>query len=182
MNCDEVTQIDKSLIVDAFECQHQNLELYAQFHWQPVKFEEQGSQLIMVISAYYDPGADIPYSLKLADQSLRQAIQQAVAGVQVGQNRCMGKSLGAVHIEITSDASNTVQLVKGTATETVYVLLKRHSTLEYDTQIACTLCWLNDGISNSSRESAWCADLGSMIRSSIFSSLKLSMLAHPATH
>jgi len=67
----EIAQIGRSLTVDAFESQHQDFELYAQLDRQPVKLKEHGSQMIMLISAQYDPSAGILDSLKLADLSLR---------------------------------------------------------------------------------------------------------------
>ena len=52
MHCYEIAEIDRSLAVDAFESQQQDLELYTQINWQPVKFKEHGSQ--MIIYMYMD--------------------------------------------------------------------------------------------------------------------------------
>ena len=45
--------------MDAFENQHQDFELYAQLDWQPVKLKEHASQMLMLISAQYDPSTGI---------------------------------------------------------------------------------------------------------------------------
>ena len=50
VHCYEIAEIDRSLAVDAFESQQQDLELYTQINWQPVKFKEHGSQMIILIS------------------------------------------------------------------------------------------------------------------------------------
>ena len=59
------------ITVDTLQHQHQDLELYAPFDWQPAKLEEHGSQVLTLASVQHNLGTGIMDSLKLVDQSLR---------------------------------------------------------------------------------------------------------------